>query len=216
MSLYIYIMSFFNDVLTGLPSFDNFLPVTALVAVVIFLVREYLEGRRRKSSDARKVRALRKVLARECQLNYYAIDLLRDTLTEMQDVGVAEDAARLSLSKRPAGGYVFILTDLKGSKQGGVLVGIQRETFLKYLVEIAGLDERLYSKCEIALDGLSEADNVYQSLVHGPEIHFPSTNEDYYKGLIDYGIGELNDSINGLKALYFACTGSELQKGKLR
>ncbi|KAB0331008.1 hypothetical protein LSO07_04505 [Janthinobacterium sp. PLB04] len=209
-------MNFLSNILAGFPSFDNFLPATALVAILIFLVREYVEGRRRKSTDARKVLALKKVLARDCQLNYHAIDMLRDAMIEMKEVGVAVDAARLSLSKREAGGYSFTLTDFKGSYQGGVLLGIQRETLLKYLVEIAGLDESLYSKCVIALDGLSEADNVYQSLVHGPEKHFPSTDEDYYDSLADYGIGELNDSISGLKGLYFVCTSSELKQGKLR
>lgn len=209
-------MNFLSDLLAALPSFDNFLPVTALVAVLIFLVREYLEGRRRKSTDARKVLALKKVLARDCQLNYHAIGELRNALIEMKEVGIAEDAARLSLSKREAGGYMFILTEPNGSYHGGVLVGIQRETLLKYLVEIAGLDENLYSKCEIALDGLSEAGNVYQSLVHGPEKHFPSTAEHYYDSLADYGIDELNDSISGLKELYFFCTSSELKQGKLR
>lgn len=99
-----------------------------------------------------------------------------------------------------------MITDPSGSGSGGVLVGIQRGIFLKYLVEIAGLDEGFYSKCEIALDGLSEADHVYQSLVHGPEKHFPSTPEGYYKGLIDYGLEELNDSIAGLQELYLVCT----------
>ncbi len=209
-------MKYLSDALAGLPSFYQLFPATALVAILIFLVKEYLEGRRRRAADARKVQALKKVLARECQLNYSAIGCLRDTLTEMQESGVTEDAARLSLSKSTAGGYVYMITDHSGSGLGGVLVGIQRDTFLKYLVEIAGLDEGFYSKCEIALDGLSEADHVYQSLVHGPEKHFPSTPESYYEGLIDYGLRELNDSIAGLQELYLVCTGSVLQQGKRR
>lgn len=209
-------MIFLSNILASFPSFDNFLPITSLVAIMIFLVREYMEGRRRKLSDSRKVLALKKVLARDCQLNYHAIENLRDTFIEIKGAGVDKDAARLSLSKREAGGYTYIITDLNGSYQAGVLAGIQRETLLKYLVEIAGLDESLYSKCEIALDGLSEADNVYQSLVHGPQKHFPSTAEDYYSSLADYGIDELKKSISGLKELYFVCTNSELKQGKLR
>jgi hypothetical protein len=83
-------------------------------------------------------------------------------------------------------------------------------------VEIAGLYGSFYAKCEIAFDGLSEADHVFQLLVHGPEKHFPSTLENYYDGLIDYGLRELKDSVNGLQELYFLCTGTVLEHGKLR
>lgn len=209
-------MKYLSDILTSLTKYSQFLPATVLVAILIFLGKEFLEVRRRKAADARKVRALKKVVARECQLNYSAIDRLRDTLTTMQESGVTADASDLSISKGQAGGYVFIIKDRDGSGYGGVLVGVQRDSLLKHLVEIAGLDENFYSKCEVALDCLSEADHVYQSLVHGPEKHFPSTPENYYQGLIDYGLRELNDSIAALQELYLVCTGSVLQQGKLR
>lgn len=209
-------INYINYALAYLPDSSQLLPATALVAIIIFLGKELLEWLRRRAADARKVRALKKVLARECQLNYSAIGRMRDALTTMQESGITVDAARLSLSKSAAGGYVYMITDHRGSGAGGMLVGIQRDTFLKYLVEIAGLDEGLYLKCETALDGLSEADHVYQSLVHGPEKHYPSTLENYYDGLIDYGVRELNDSIAGLEELYLVCTGSVLQEGKLR
>jgi hypothetical protein len=209
-------VKYLSSFLTSLPEFPQFLPATTLVAILIFLVKEFLEGRRRKASDARKVQALKTVLARDCQLNFSAIGRLLDTLTEMRGSGVTEDASRLSISERPAGGYAYMITDGRASSIGGVLVGIQREYLLKHLVEIAALNESFYSKCQVALDGLSEADHVYESLVHGPEKHFPSTPEGYYEGLIDYGLSELNDSIAALKELYLACTGSVLQQGKLR
>ncbi|MFM0389636.1 hypothetical protein [Paraburkholderia dipogonis] len=209
-------MEYLSAFLASLPDFSKLLPATTLVAILIFLVKEYLEARRRTAADKRKVRALKKVLGRECQLNYSAIDRLRDTLAAIQEFGVAEDASRLSISESPAGGYVFMITDRDGSGRGGVLVGIQRDSLLKHLVEIAALDEMFYSKCEFVLDGLSEADHVYQSLVHGPEKHFPSTPEHYYEGVVDYGLRELNDSIAALKELYLVCTGSVLRQGKLR
>jgi hypothetical protein len=209
-------MKSLTDFLAGLPSISQFLPVTAIVAILIFLLKEIVEWRRRKAADVRKIQALKKVLARECQLNYTAVDRLRDTLTEMQTSGVTKDANRLTLEKSPAGGYIYTISDHSGSGIGGVLLAIQRDTFLKYLVEIAGLDASFYAKCEIALDGLSEADHVFQLLVHGPEKHFPSTLENYYDGLIDYGLRELKDSVNRLQELYFLCTGTVLEHGKLR
>jgi hypothetical protein len=209
-------MKSINDLLANLPSMSDVLPATALIAILLFVVREGLEGRRRKGADARKVQALKKVLARECQLNYSAVDRLRETLMEMQAFGVTEDATRLSIENNPSGGYIYMISDAAGPCHGGVLVGIQKDSLLKYLVDIAALDESFYWKCESALDGLAEADHVFQSLVHGPKKHFPSTAENYYDGLTEYGLRETNDSIAALQELYLACTGSVLQQGKLR
>jgi len=209
-------MKILSDLQSILPTSWQLLPATAIIAILIFLVKEYLEGRRRKAADARKVRALKKVLARECQLNYSAIGRLRDTLTAIQESGVTEDATCLSIVKSPTSSYVYTITGSAGSLHGGMLTGIQREPLLKYLVEIAGLDESFYSKCESALDGLSEADHVFQSLVHGPDKNFPSTPENYFDGLAEYGLRELNDSVVALRELYLFCTGSVLQQGKLR
>lgn len=209
-------MKFLSDILVAFPSFSQLLPVTAFVAILVFVAKEALEWRRRSTGDRRKVRALKKVLARDCELNYWAISQLRETLTQMEGSGVCEDASRLSISKRPIGGYAVMIKGDEGSGGGAVLPSIHRDTLLKHLVEIAGLDERFYAECEAALDGLSEAEHVYHSLVEGPEEYFPSTRENYYQGLIDYGLDELRDATASLKRLYLACTGSELKRGKLR
>lgn len=209
-------MKFINDLLSSLPSLSDLLKATGLIAILLFVIRECLEWRRRRAADARKVQALKKVLARECQLNYSAVDRLRDTLTEMRESGITEDATRLSIENDPSGGYMYMIKDAGGARHAGVLVGVQKDSIVKYLVDIAALDKSFYEKCDRALDGLSEADHVFQSLVHGPRKHFPSTAESYYDGLVEYGLRETADSVAALQELYFACTGSVLQQGKLR
>jgi len=202
--------------MTSLPDFSQWVPVTAAVAILVFVSRELLEWRRRSAADARKVRALKKVLARECELNHWAVNQLSDTLIEMRKASVQEDASRVSLSKSASGDFAVMVTDHDGSGQGGMLPALQRDALMKHLVEIAALDENLYVVCESALDGLAEAEHVFKSLVHGPDAHFPSTLENYYDGLIDYGLEELRDSSSALKKLYHSCTGLELGPGKLR
>jgi hypothetical protein len=203
------------DFLSVLPTFSQLLPATAFVAILIFAFKEYLEARRRNAADIRKVLALKKVLARDCQLNYTAIDRLIIVMTDIRDGGIYEDATRISFSTSPSGGHVYMLSGT-GSDHGGSLISIQRDALLKHLIEIAGLDEDFYSKCEKALDGLSEANHVYNSLVYGPPSHFPSSQENYYEGLVDYGLEELRKSVDALKELYLACTGKGLERGKLR
>lgn len=97
-----------------------------------------------------------------------------------------------------------------------MLLRIQKDVLSKHLVEIAALSEKLSPLCESALDALAEAEHVFNSLVYGPDAHFPSTRENYFDGLIDYGIEELNESALAVKRLYFSCTGHELIRGRLR
>jgi len=206
-----------EEFLTSINHFlTNSFPATAIIAIAIFFVKEFLEARRRKFADKRKIQALKKVLARECQINYLAIDRLNDALSAIQKAGISEDASRLVIEKSMAGGYLYDITSQIGSREAGILNNIQRDSLLKHLVEVAALDEKFYLTCETALDGLSEADHIFRSLVHGPAKHFPSTPENYFEGLAEYGLRELTDSLTALQVLYVACTGSVLQDGKLR
>lgn len=195
---------------------SKIIPVTALVGILLFIFKEFIESRRRKAADRRKLRAVKKILTRECLINYYSVNNLREVFTLMQDARVSENSSRLSISERPAGGHVYMITDSVRHSCGGILNGVQKEVLLKCLIEVAGQDEDFYSKCETVVDRLSEADDIYQSLVHGPEIHFPSSPENYYEGLIDYAQGELNDVITALQDLHLSCTGHEITQVKCR
>lgn len=208
-------MSLLSNLLEHLPNFSQLLPATAVIAITVFVTKECIEWRRRSAADNRKLRAIRMVLARECELNYHSVTSLSDTLEDMKMAGVDKDASRISVSEARTSGYVVQINAGKNSS-ASVLRGVHRDALLKHLVDIAMLDERFYAKCESALDDLAEADHVYQSLVHGPPIHFPSTPENYYEGVIDYGVAQLSRSTDTLKTLYFACKGSELKRGRLR
>lgn len=199
-----------------LSSISAILPITAIVAILIFFGRECLDWRRRVASDGRKVIALKRVLARECELNYSATTNLVEALGYLRNAGVDGDASIIQMHVDPAGGFILAVSADDGGGYATVLKSMQRDFLLKHLVDIAALDEILYSKCAAALDGLAEAEHVYQSLVHGPSVHFPSKPEDYYDGLIDYGLGELEDSNKSLKDLYFVCTGTSLTQGRIR
>lgn len=194
----------------------EWLPITVWAAIILFVLKEVVEWKRRRAADLRKVRALKRVVARECELNFSAMTGLTETLNDMQEVGVNVDAKRVSVMKDARGDFLVQLRRRDGCGSGYVLRLIQRETILKHLVEIASLDENFYSLCETAVSELAEAEHVHSSLVYGPPEYFPSSPENYYEGVIDYGLKELKDSVCALKALYLSCTGTELTKGRLR
>lgn len=199
------------DMLRNMSDLTTLLPITATVAITLFTVKELLEWRRRAATDKRKLLAIKKVLARDVELSYGAMSDLSELLTQIQKKKLDEKASELSVTSHPAGGFVVMF---RGS--GYIQRGIRRENFLKHLVDVASLDESFYNHCETAVDGLSEAEHVLLSLVHGPDRHFPSTPKNYYEGLADYGSDVLTASTEALKTFYQACTGTELKQGRIR
>ena len=209
-------MEYVKDLWASWSDHGEWLPITAWVALGVFVLREVLEWRRRRAADARKVQALKKVIARECELNYWSVDQLSDTLSEMRKIGAEKDASRFTLTTRAAGEVVVQLSDEDGSGHGWMLPRICTETLTKHLAEVAALDEEFFTVCEAAVGATAEADHIHRSLVQGPPAHFPSSRENYYEGLIGYGLKELQGVVAAIKALYLACTGTELTHGRLR
>lgn len=69
-------------------------PVTVVAAVVLFVAREVVEDIKRRRANARKGRAFRTLLARECELNHLAHKRLTEALLKIQEAfrdGVAAD-----------------------------------------------------------------------------------------------------------------------------
>ncbi|WP_157839622.1 hypothetical protein [Comamonas testosteroni] len=197
--------------LTIMSDLSTIIPVTAVVTITLFGIKEFLEWRRRTAADRRKLQAIKKVLARDIELNYSSISNLNLMLNEIKNKKLSENAAEISITSRPAGGFV-----VRYDRGSYVQHGIRKDNFLKHLVDIASLDESFYKECESALNELSEAEHILLSLVHGPGADFPSTPNNYYEGLADYGVQNLAKSTTAIKRFYQICTGSELLRGKNR
>lgn len=188
---------------------STIIPVTALVAITLFGIKEFLEWRRRAAADTRKLQAIKKVLARDIEFNHRSIVDLSEILTEIKDAPVRDLASVLSITPDPSGGFVVIFLE-----NGYLQKGLRRENLVKHLVDIAALDESFYEHCNTVLDGVSAANHVLRSLVNGPDKHFPSTPHNFYRGLAEYGVDELARSREIIKNFYTLCTGSELPKAR--
>lgn len=203
---------FFTSVFAGI---SQLVPITVLAAVLLFGAREILELRRRKAADKRKRQAFMKVLARECELNLWRIERLSEVLSAMQEAGVKDDASLVQTTKGGEDSFIVIVGPA-GNSRGLALRPVTRSTVEKHLVEIAALDEQLYSLCDALLDGLADTQHVFRCLTEGPPIHFPSTPGNYYDGVATYGIKAIATAKTSMSKLYKECTGHELSRGRVR
>lgn len=193
------------------------LPISALVAIGVFLLKEAAEYFRRRAADKRKLHALMMVIARECEINYWTIKSLQRILRELPGDSSTPGQIQLSVETKPSGRpYAKIVSDDDGLETHIVIPEVSREFMSKHLVEVAALDADMFSVLEPAYDGLAEVAHVRESFVRMDDSSQLMPREDYLAGFRGYALDELDDAERALSKLYVFCTGRPLVNHRLR
>lgn len=194
---------------------ESLLPGTALVAIVLFIAREGLEAKRRSDTKKRTLRGLKLLFARECQLNYWASHSLGETLREIRELAAKNRLRDIRIEERPVEGPYFVLRNDEGVSHSWPIPEVHREELNKRLVEVAGLEEKLFTIYEAVVDQLAELENVRVQLAFGTG-SAPISRDDFLLGLAEYGGNVIERTDLALKALYKECTDKELTEWRLR
>jgi hypothetical protein len=182
--------------------------VAIVVAVMIFILREFLEARRRRIERSGKLSAIKTLLARNCELNNWTIKSLRAVLEQIQaDFGQA-DPPHYAIDMRRSGATYLKACDASGSWASRPLPEVRRQPFEEQLLNVAELDVGLLSRLEPAVTMLAELEHVRESLVsyllredEGEAVQF--------EGFVEFALVALADAFNSLEQLYVACAAQE-------
>lgn len=79
------------------------------------------------------------------------------------------------------------------------------------MFDVAALDENLFLLLEAAYDSVIDLEHVRNSL-----IEYMEEADEALEGFVDYGRNVLADVKLDLEKLYLACTGLQLDKGRVR
>ena len=183
------------------------LPSTVIVALILFGLREVLEWNRRRRANNRQIRAFKTLLARECELNRWALESLDRALIEMSGQSQADLEADYEIQRRQSGKIFFCNDDGSSWPLPETHFDFMRDN----MFAVAALDETLFALLEAAYDSVIDLEHVRNSL-----IEFMENGNEHLEAFIDYGRNELNDAKQGLEKLYFVCTGSQLDLGRVR
>ena len=195
----------------------SWLPTTALVALVIFVIKELLEAWRRYSSESRKLRAIKELLARECELNHWAIRSLRSIADELREVANFDSFEAFSIEYAKSGRiYACIDSEAKGNYTKTAVPIIHQEQLTKHLLEVATLDKALFGFVEPALTAVAELQHVRESLLYHGSSEEGDLARVHGQGFSEYAIKEIEDARLTIAALYRACTKRELSEIRLR
>lgn len=198
-------------------SWVSVLPITALIAIFIFVCKEVLEFIRRRSGDQRKLQALKALLARECELNLWTIKNLRRIFSEVHTVENENPQISVEVLRTPSGRpFARVISDDEGTELHIGIPKAHRELMSKFLLDVATLDKKLFEVMEPAYDGLAELEHIHESLLNVRDAPEFIGSSGYLEGLAGYALDEIQNVENALSSLYMHCTGKALTKHRLR
>ncbi|WP_158080984.1 hypothetical protein [Pelomonas sp. KK5] len=198
-------------------AWGSLLPATAVVAVLLFIARETLEYFRRRGADKRKVSALTHLLARECELNYWAIKALRYIAIQIPTDENPGEGMQVTIERKPSGrSYARIVSADGGTESHHPVPRVHRELMSKFLLDVATIDRELFVVMEPAYDALSHLEHVRESFVNAPEASDFIGQDGYLEGLAGFALDELLKAEDKIGRLYRHCTGNELTKHRVR
>lgn len=196
---------------------SSLLPISAVVAVCIFVVKEILEHLRRRKAEQRKIGAIKLLIARECELNAWTIAMLvriyKDLLSEETDkYGFTFHAE----SKRD-GSFAFIKLYPDGDDSASMPIpSVHRDSLAKHLLDIATSDANFLQVAEDAYDALADVNHVRNYLLEMQPSTQCDDDTDSRYGLAQYALGELEPAKRALDLLYEYCAGKKLTTHRLR
>jgi hypothetical protein len=179
-----------------------------IVAVLIFILRESLEARRRRVERAGKLSAIKTLLARNCELNNWTIKSLRAVLEQIQEDFGQADPPDYAIDMRRSGATYLSVGDASGSCSSRPLPEVRRQAFEDQLLNVAELDAGLLAKLEPAVTMLAELEHVRESLV-SYLLREDESDAPHFEGFVEFALVSLDDAFDSLQALYVACGNHE-------
>ncbi|WP_085747348.1 hypothetical protein [Pseudomonas sp. R45(2017)] len=190
-----------------------------LVALLTFFGKEFLDSRRKKKEQGRRVKACKVLLAEELRLNYYAQKTLSRIFSEASKNQDSEDRPKLEY-KLIRGMDFFSYTDSQAGS--GAMTPIPKVSFKYYdrfVDTVAELDARLFESMQLAYVEMREIEHVRVSLVNfmqveEEEAYIPKDIRD--NGFVDYASDVVSDAYGPMNDFYFMCSGKALTQSQLR
>ncbi len=190
------------------------LPITVIVAISLFIIKEAVELYRRIMANRRKIAAIKKLLSSEIEKNNWVVKSLQRHLNGIQDRWYKSEY--IIANTYPKGIRLEEKRSDGGGGGGSPIFEVSTSVFDKIVFELPVLDADLFALAENAYEGVAEIKHITDSLIENVTNKDDHISPDFMIGFCEYARDELNDSHTSLCSLYLKCTGNELTSHKLR
>jgi hypothetical protein len=180
-------------------------------AIARFVLKRAVEAFRHWRADVRKYRALRILLAHECELNHCAHKSLTDALTAIRRDFTSGDPGDYFIDRRRPG-EIVVRQQHGNTWNAWPLPDARTDLMSKVMPDVATLDQSLLVRLEAACDSAINLRHVRESL-----LHFIESDDEHDKAIFrafpECMLRELPDLLADWDKLYQECTGTELKVG---
>lgn len=190
----------------------RFLPITVVAAIVLFVVKEGLEANRRRKTDARKRKAIRRLIADEIERNHWTIKRLRDGVLQIERRILELDSTLMI--RVGALGERYVRREEGGEMASEFPIGrVHSEALSSNLLLLAEIDEAIFEEALEVSDAFKELDHVLKSMIE----HLSNDNDTgFLEGFADYARNEIADCEKTLRCFYKSVTGRSLKEHRVR
>ena len=190
------------------------------IAICSFFGKEYLDSRRKKKEQARKLDACKVLMAEELRLNYYA----QATLERMFKSAVDDENVLLRpllKYKFERGMDFFAVEEAQNGSEGMTPIPkLHFKYYDRFVDVVAELDENLFGVMQEAYIEIRELEHVRSSLINNLQV---GDNENRYipkdirdNEFVGYASDVVASAYAPMNRFYLLCAGKPLIKSQLR
>ena len=197
---------------------SGLIPFSAIIAILLFATRECLETRRKKKAKQNEIQALKKILARECELNLHLSHQIFEICSNFAPYEQNENQCpyTLRLTPTPSSKIRYEIIEGEDLISGGQLSDSHTSIFDKYMFDVVKADIEFYNKLEAAYEAAIELQHFRDSLLDIDDTGKWMGDRSMVLGFSGYALEEMEPINGALNTFYKFCTGNELSKGRMR
>lgn len=193
---------------------SNIIPLSVLVAIIIFLAKEILELIRNHKNRLRKTSAIKALLSEEIEKNYWAIKSYKSVVKSVR--------SELQRSNNPVFEVRSVNNDSEhfecvrpgGHNSSQDFPKVFDKDYKKLAMDIAELDQQLHEAATRCYKSVAELQHIRTSVYQYIDRNGDSTN--FMEGFLIYIEDQVPQIYSDMNELYLLCTGEKLQAHRLR
>lgn len=196
-------------------SLDPIAPLTVIVAISIFVLKELIESLRRYKARARKADLIRSLIIEELELNKWTITSLKRILEEIKSSIDGDPGSQFLLKRDASGGIHFRRIRSDGGVGGSAIPDVNRKNFDRFIIDLAEVDKNLFDKVRMGYAQIGDLAHIRNSLVAYLSEE-ESDKQFLLRGFPSYGLETLASIESKMATLYVFCSGKPFETARLR
>lgn len=187
---------------------QDYLPITVVCAIAIFLIKEVIEFFKKRAEKRRKIKAYQSLVMDEVKKNAWSVKHLKNILNDLSDPGF--NSVKI---KNLSSGSSRIFVDVDGRVTSSPIWPLHTSVFEKLYIGLAEADETTFTAVSEVYEELAEARHVKDSLV---EHIVDPRHLGELQGFVEYAGEVLIRCESAMNKFSINTTGEDLKNHKLR